>query len=96
MPRASSRWARSHSWSISARRGAPAGGGGGGREVGLGHTETAHVAGGEVDAVAAQVLGHVLEVLDDLESGAHRVGEAHALGGGRAGDGENQAADRVG
>lgn len=54
-----------------------------------------HVLGGQVDAVAAEVLGHVLEVLDDLERRAHRVGAADPLGRGRSGDGEDQTADGV-
>ncbi len=58
--------------------------------------EALHVRGGQIDAVAAEVLGDVLEVLDDLEGGADRVGAADALRGGGPGDGEHEAADRVG
>ncbi|BFO17431.1 hypothetical protein SHKM778_38190 [Streptomyces sp. KM77-8] len=58
--------------------------------------ETFHVRGGQVDAVAAEVLGDVLKVFDDLECGADVVGTAHPLRGRGAGDGEDQPADRVG
>ena len=58
--------------------------------------EAVHVLGGEIDPVAAEVLGDVLEVLDDLERGAHGVGAADPLGGRGAGDGEDETADGVG
>ena len=58
--------------------------------------EALHVLGGQVDAVAAEVLGDVLEVLDDLQGGADRVGAADPLGGRGAGDGEDEPADGVG
>ncbi len=55
-----------------------------------------HVLGGQVDAVAAEVLGHVLQVFDDLKCGTDRVGQPDPLGGLGAGDAEDQAADGVG
>lgn len=58
--------------------------------------EAPHVLGGQVDPVAAQVLGDVLDVLDDLEGGADGVGEADPFGGAGAGEGQHEAADRVG
>lgn len=66
-----------------------------GGEIGFGDAEALHVLGGQVDAVAAEVLGHVLEVLDDLQCGADRVRAADPLGCGGAGDAEHEPADRV-
>lgn len=69
--------------------------GGRGREVGLGDAEAPHVLGGQVDPVPAEVLGDVLDVLDDLQGGADGVGAADPLGGAGAGEGEHEAAHRV-
>lgn len=55
-----------------------------------------HVLGGQIDPVAAEVLGDVLEVFDDLECRADRVRETDPLGGRGAGDGEHETADGVG
>lgn len=55
-----------------------------------------HVLGGQIDPVAAEVLGDVLEVFDDLEGRADRVRETDPLGGRGAGDGEHETADGVG
>ncbi len=65
-------------------------------EVRLLDVKTLHVRGGQVDAVAAEVLGDVLEVLDDLQRRADRVGAADPLGRRGAGDGEDETADGVG
>lgn len=69
--------------------------GGRGRELRLGHVEAAQVLGGQVDPVATEVLGDVLDVFDDLQGGADGVGAADPFGGAGAGEGEHQAADRV-
>lgn len=76
-------------------QGAYGGAGGRGRELGLGHVEAAHVLGGQVDPVTAEVLGDVLDVFDDLQGGADGVGAADAFGGAGAGEGEHEATDRV-
>ena len=65
-------------------------------EVRLLDVKALHVLGGQIDAVAAEVLGDVLEVLDDLEGRADRVGVPDPLGGRGAGDGEDETADGVG
>lgn len=61
-------------------QGAYGGAGGGPGEVALRDVEALEVLGGEVDPVVAEVLGDVLEVLDDLEGGADLVGAADPLG----------------
>ena len=91
-PSSSRSRARSASKAISARTDAPAVGAARSASV---TCESLHVLGGQVDAVAAEVLGDVLEVLDDLQGGADRVGAPDALGGGGAGDAEDEPADGV-
>lgn len=73
-------------------RRAPRGGG----QIGLRDMEPGHVLGGQIDPVAAEVLGDVLEMLDDLQGGADGVGAADAFGAGGAGDLQDQPAHRVG
>lgn len=68
----------------------------GGGEIRLLDVEAFHVLGRQVDTVAAEVLGDVLEVFDDLQRRAHRVGAADAIGRGGSGDGEDQTADGIG
>lgn len=58
--------------------------------------EPCHVVGRQVDPVPAEVLGDVLEVLDDLQCGADGVGAADPFGARRPGELEDQAADGVG
>lgn len=61
-------------------QGAYGGAGRRGRELRPGHVETAHVLGGQVDPVAAEVLGDVLDVFGDLQGGADGVGAADPFG----------------
>lgn len=58
--------------------------------------EAAHVLRGEIDPVAAEVLGDVLEVFGDLQRGADGVGAADPLGGRGTGQGEHEAAHGIG
>ena len=57
---------------------------------------TPEVGLGQVDATTPGILGHVLEVLDDLEPVADVVGQRDALGGCGAEDPEHQASHRGG
>lgn len=66
------------------------------RQVGFVDVEALHVLGGQIDPVTPEVLGDVLEVLDDLQCGAHRVGAADAFGRAGPRDGEDEPADGVG
>ncbi len=66
-----------------------------GGELRLGDVEAAQVLGGQVDPVAAEVFGDVLDVFDDLQGGADGVGAADPFGSAGAGEGEHEAADRV-
>lgn len=66
------------------------------RQVALTDVEAGHVVGGQIDPVAAEVLGDVLEVFGDLQGGADGVGAADAFGARGAGDLQDEAADGVG
>ena len=66
------------------------------RQVRLGHAVAFMSSARQVDPAVAEILDHVLAVLDELQSSADVIGGRDALRGRRAHDVQDHLADRVG